>query len=145
MTTDHTMDYDRINNMSVKKISPKKKKVVNVLFVVSKSGNKNPRIDFYDKGKPVSSEKINITYKNSISGRFVSEKYINKKDTVTKEKPERYQNKETNPHTRAIGRSAKSGHFIAIKDDRMHPNTTIVERISKNSPVYFTKVNHKKK
>jgi antitoxin component of RelBE/YafQ-DinJ toxin-antitoxin module len=36
--------------------------------------------------------------------------------------------------TRKIGRDAKSGEFIPVKEAQKRPNTTVVETIKKNSP-----------
>ncbi len=126
-------DYDRINNMSVKKIPTKKKKVVNVLFIVSKSGSKPPRIDFYDKGKSVPKDKIKVVFRNSNTGRFVTEKYSHTPH-VDKD----------HPRTHHVNRDSRSGAFITTKSESRHPSTTISERISKDSPIHFRKDSSKK-
>ena len=105
-------------------------------FIISKSGNKKPSVNFYDNnGKTVNPDKLNIKFKNSDTGRFVSRKFY-------------------------LGRDSKTGEFIPVKEVQRRPGTTTVERIPKagngdtrvnfrknipkNSPIYF-EINKKKK
>ena len=98
-----------------------KKKKEEIFFIVSKTGRKKTRVNFYDKkGKSVSKDDLNIKYRNPNTGRFITERYSDK-------------DKLTRKYT--ISRDAKTGQFIPVKDSKKKPKTTIVE----NSPLYFEK------
>lgn len=98
-----------------------------VFFVVSKSGKSKPTASFYDeKGRRIKIDNVNVSYKRADTGRFVTKNYT------------------------TIGREAKTGEFVPVKECVRRPRTTtieripkpgrggsIIERIPKDSPIYF--------
>lgn len=86
------------------------KKKNDIFFIASKSGrDSNTRASFYDeKGHNIEHGDVKISYKSSVSGRFV-----------------------TRPYTTLLGRDSRTGEFIPVSETRRRPNTTSVERIPK--------------
>lgn len=87
------------------------KKKNDIFFIASKSGrDSNTRASFYDeKGRSIEHGDVKISYRSSVSGRFV-----------------------TRPYT-SLGRDSKTGEFISVREANRRPNTTTVERIPKSS------------
>lgn len=90
------------------KLNMKKKN--NIFFIASKSGrHSNTRASFYDeKGRNIEHGDVKISYKSSVSGRFVTRSYT------------------------SLGRDSKTGEFISVREAHRRPNTTAVERIPKS-------------
>ena len=77
-------------------------------FIISKSGNKKIGVGFYnDKGKNINPDKLDIKFRSSNTGRFISRAF-------------------------RLGRDSKTGEFIPVKEAQRRPNTTTVERIPKS-------------
>jgi len=112
-------------------MAKKAEKHKKVTFIVTKSGRKKPRVHFYKEGKPVSTEDINVVYKDSDTGRFVTRSLLRARD-------------------------ARTGEFTTMERTRKHPAAHITERvpspgygdvgrIPKDSPIRFRTKSSKKK
>ena len=86
------------------------KKKNDIFFIASKSGrDSNTRASFYDeKGRNIERGDVKISYKSSVSGRFVTRSYT------------------------TLGRDSKTGEFIPVREANRRPNTTTVERVPKS-------------
>lgn len=84
------------------------KKKKDIFFIASKSGrDSDTRASFYDeKGRNIERGDVKISYKSSVSGRFV-----------------------TRPYTTLLGRDSRTGEFIPVNEAHRRPNTTTIERI----------------
>lgn len=128
-----------------------RKKKDDVVFIVSKSGDKKPQVNFYDKkGNTVPKSELKVKYRHSDTGRFVTEKYSKKEDHVVERIPPsghgdgRNARHGGNSKTFSIGRDSRTGEFIAEREARKHPNSATVERIPKGSPIYFERDRRRK-
>lgn len=119
-----------------------RKKKSDVLFIVSKSGQKDPRLHFYKDGKSVPQDKISVRYRNSTTGRFVTQRYVRPVSHAVERIPN-----PTDSRSRysVRGRDSSTGQFVPIREAKRYGETTIVERIAKDSPVYFNKNSSKRK
>jgi hypothetical protein len=114
--------FDKIRKFSSIIYMAKNSKKEDAWFIISKSGNEKIGVGFYDnRGKNVNPDKLDIKFRNSNTGRFISREFH-------------------------LGRDSKTGEFIPVKEAQRRPNTTTVERIPKagkgssvlnNSPIYF--------
>lgn len=128
-----------------------RKKKDDVLFIISKSGNRKSQVNFYDKkGNTVPKSELRVKYRNSDTGRFITEKYSKKEDHVVERIPSsgygdgRNARHGSNSKTFSIGRDSRSGEFVPEREARKHPNSATVERIPKDSPVHFERDRRRK-
>lgn len=94
----------------------KSNKKDDMFFVASRSNRDQPtRVSFHDKkGNSVSGEGVDVVYRNSSTGRFISREYRG------------------SSKTHLVGRNSRAGEFIPVKETKRRPNTTAVERVPKS-------------
>ncbi len=122
-----------------------KNKKEDVFFIVSKVGKDNTKANFYDKkGEAVSKKYIKVKYRDSITGHFVVGEYASKNKSLKIieriPKPGNGDSKNRTGLRRSlfVGRSSGTGKFALTDEAKRHSDFT-VERIPKDSPVYFEK------
>lgn len=120
-----------------------KKKKEDIFFIVSKSGEKKPHVNFYDqRGESVPKEDLNVRYRNSVTGRFVTQKYYSQKDFAdTRISRPGHSTRESHVYKK----DSLSGQLSVRRNDIRSPQSSVVERIPKNSPLHFERDEKKRK